>query len=271
MMKKQNLHTHTIYCDGTNTPEQIVEAAIEKGFDSIGFSGHSYMSYDNYIFPDRTVEYKAHINRLKKEYEDRLKIYLGLEVDSFSGPETDLTGFDYLIGAVHELKRADRFFSIDESADNLRQVVEQYFGGDGLALARAYYEELSRLPEYGTFDIVAHFDLITKYRKVAAFFDEESKQYRDYAIAAAEVLAGKIPYFEVNSGAIARGYRTTPYPNPFIIKELKRLGFGAVITSDCHDCTKLDLYFDEAEDLLRSCGFKERYVLTDNGFKPVAL
>lgn len=271
MIKKQNLHTHTIYCDGGNTPEEVVEAAIEKGFDSIGFSGHSYMYYDNYIPRDRTVEYKAHINRLKKEYADKLKIYLGLEVDLYSGPVTDLTGFDYLIGSVHELKRANQFFSIDESADNTRQVVERYFGGDGLALARAYYEELTKLPEYGTFDIIAHFDLITKYRNVVPLFDEESKEYRDHAIGAAEALAGKIPYFEVNSGAIARGYRTTPYPSPFIIKELKRLGFGAVISSDCHDCTKLDLYFDEAEELLRACGFKERFVLTDDGFAPVAL
>lgn len=271
MIKKQNLHTHSIYCDGTNTPEEILDAAVEKGFDSIGFSGHSYMYYDNYISPDRTVEYKAHINRLKKQYADRLKVYLGLEVDLYSGPVTDLTGFDYLIGAVHELKRGDTFFSIDESADKIQKVVDQYFGGDGLALVRAYYTELATLPEYGPFDIVAHFDLITKYRNLVSLFDEQSKEYRDCAIAAAEALAGKIPYFEVNSGAIARGYRTTPYPNPFIIKELKRLGFGAVITSDCHDCNKLDLYFDEAEELLRSCGFQERYVLTDNGFQPIAL
>lgn len=271
MIKKQNLHTHTIYCDGINTPEQIVEAAIEKGFDSIGFSGHSYMPYADWVPQDRTVEYKVHINRLKKQYADRIKIYLGLEVDLYSGPVTDLTGFDYLIGAVHELKRGDVFFSIDESADNIRQVVDRHFGGDGLALARAYYTELATLPEYGTFDIIAHFDLITKYRNVVSLFDEQSWEYRSCAVEAARALAGKIPFFEVNSGAIARGYRTTPYPNPFIMKELRRLGFGAVITSDCHDCTKVDLYFDEAEELLRSCGFKERYILTDSGFKPVAL
>ncbi len=35
-----NYHTHTTYCDGKNTPEEIVLCAIEKGFTSIGFSGH---------------------------------------------------------------------------------------------------------------------------------------------------------------------------------------------------------------------------------------
>ena len=56
-----------------------------------------------------------------------------------------------------------------------------------------------------------------------------------------------------------------------IIKELKRLGFGAVITSDCHDKTKLDYKFNEAAELLKSCGFKEKYILTDQGFAAVSL
>ena len=33
-------------------------------------------------------------------------------------------------------------------------------------------------------------------------------------------VKGKIPLFEVNTGAIARGYRKTPYPSEFLIKEL---------------------------------------------------
>jgi len=271
MSIKQNLHTHTIYCDGINMPEEVVEAAIDKGFDSIGFSGHSYMSYASWVPQDRTVEYKEHINRLKQQYADRIKIYLGLEVDMYSGPETDLTGFDYLIGGVHELKHGDVFLATDGSASAIQKVVEQHFGGDGLAFAKAYYEALAELPKYGNFDIVAHFDLITKYLDTIHIFDEASAKYRGYAIEAARALTGKIPFFEVNTGAIARGYRTAPYPAPFIIRELRELGFGAVITSDCHDCTKLDESFDKAAELLRVCGFKERFVLTDNGFVPVAL
>ena len=38
----QNLHTHTTYCDGRDTPVEMIESAIAQGFDSIGFSGHSY-------------------------------------------------------------------------------------------------------------------------------------------------------------------------------------------------------------------------------------
>ena len=35
-----NYHTHTTFCDGKNTPQEIVEGAIQKRFDAIGFSGH---------------------------------------------------------------------------------------------------------------------------------------------------------------------------------------------------------------------------------------
>lgn len=37
-----NFHTHSTFCDGKNTPEEIVLAALEKGFVSIGFSSHGY-------------------------------------------------------------------------------------------------------------------------------------------------------------------------------------------------------------------------------------
>ena len=91
------------------------------------------------------------------------------------------------------------------------------------------------------------------------------------AIEAAQSLAGKIPFFEVNTGAIARAYRKSPYPSDFLIKELKRLGFGAVITSDCHDRKMLDCEFEYATEILKKCGFSERYILTNQGFKPVLL
>ena len=82
---------------------------------------------------------------------------------------------------------------------------------------------------------------------------------------------GKIPFFEINTGAMARGLRKNPYPSMELVKELKRLGFGAVISSDCHKKEFLDYKFDEATELLKMCGFKEKYILTDNGFTAVSL
>ena len=43
---KQNLHTHSIFCDGKDTIEEMTLEAISKGFDILGFSGHGYLDVD---------------------------------------------------------------------------------------------------------------------------------------------------------------------------------------------------------------------------------
>ena len=40
-MIKENFHTHTQFCDGKSTAEEMLLSAIDKGFSALGFSGHS--------------------------------------------------------------------------------------------------------------------------------------------------------------------------------------------------------------------------------------
>lgn len=268
---KQNLHTHTSYCDGCDNPEEIILAGLECGFDSIGFSGHSYMHYapEHSMSVIGTQEYRNEINRLKEKYYNQMDIFCGLEVDMYSG--IDLEGYDYLIGSVHYLLYNGEYIGFDRSQEVVKDIIDKFFGGNGLEYAKAYYKTLSQLPLYGDFDIIGHFDIITKHSDNTAFFEQSSAEYKKMVADAAEMLAGKIPFFEVNTGAIARMYRKTPYPSKYILSLLKDLGFGAVITSDCHNKKMLDCSFYEAEKLLKSCGFKEKYVLTKNGFEPVSI
>lgn len=270
-MYLQNLHTHTTFCDGADTPEEMILTAIEKGFDSLGFSAHSFMSYSPMFVKkgDKTGMYKKVVTELKEKYKDQLKVYLGLEVDIYSEP--DMTDYDYLIASLHYFKFGDEYIPFDRNADFVENIINTHFGGDGMAYAKAYYKAMTEIPNYGNFDVIGHFDLITKHIDNCDFFDHTSKEYLDAAFETAEALRGKVPLFEVNTGAISRGYRKTPYPSISIIKELKRLGYGAVITSDCHSKDALDCRFDEAVELLKTCGFKEKYILTDNGFKEVEL
>ena len=267
----QNLHQHTCYCDGKNTPEEVVQEALKRNFKSIGFSGHSHMSFSDApaMNPEKLARYKADIAHLQEKYGERIDIFCGLEEDMLS--KSDLSGFDYVIGSCHFLLQGEEYIDFDRDAATVAQIIEKNFAGDGMAYAKAYYAQLATLPEYGKYDIVGHFDLITKHCETADFFDTESKAYRHAAMEAMEALAGKVPYFEVNTGAVARGYRTTAYPMPWFIKEFKRLGFGVIISSDCHDKNYLDCYFREAEQLLLDCGYREKFVLTKNGFMPVGL
>lgn len=267
----QNIHTHSIFCDGADTPEDMIISAIEKGFSSIGFSSHSYAWYSTYFASrkDLTEEYKDEVLSLKEKYKDKLDVYCGLEVDMYSAP--DVSRLDYLIGAVHYLKLGDKYVCFDTTAEKTEKVIDEYFGGDGLAFAKEYYRQLALLPEYGSFDVIAHFDIVTKHLEKNLFFDMYSKEYTDAALGAAEALRGKIPLIEVNTGAIARGYRTSPYPALPLLRELCRMGFGAVITTDCHDRRFIDCGIREAENAMRECGFKEKYILGKDGFEAVSL
>ena len=81
-----NLHTHTTFCDGSASAEELVKEAIEKGFVSLGFSGHAYAPYGlSYCIRDEEA-YVAEIKRLKKKYEKELEIYLGIEEDALHPP-----------------------------------------------------------------------------------------------------------------------------------------------------------------------------------------
>ncbi len=268
----QNLHTHSTFCDGKNTTEEIVNKALEMGFDSIGFSGHCYMPYSpnaKVMSEERTLEYIDEINRLKTEYQSKIKIFLGIEVDMYA--KTDTEPFDYSIGTVHYLDVNGEKIAFDRDLQTVKNVIDTYFNGNGLLYAKEYYKQLSLLPQFGHFDILGHFDLITKHCEKEVLFDINSREYLFSAIEALEKLQGTFTVFEVNTGAIARKNRTTPYPQKELLKEFKRLGCKPIISSDCHDCNYLDCYFAEAEELLKAQGFKEHYILTDSGFVPMEL
>ena len=96
----QDLHTHTTYCDGKHTPEEMIEAAIAKGLRRIGFSGHSPSprGEDYAMKPDEIADYIAEVRALAKQYEGRIEVLCGIEQDVYSPPVPE--GLDYVIGSV---------------------------------------------------------------------------------------------------------------------------------------------------------------------------
>ena len=39
----KDLHMHTVFSDGKNTPEEMVQEAIRRGLDTVGISDHSHL------------------------------------------------------------------------------------------------------------------------------------------------------------------------------------------------------------------------------------
>lgn len=266
------MHIHTTYADGKNTPEEIIIEAIDRGFDSIGFSEHAYMAFSDYphqMTVEETEDYKKEVRALAEKYRDRIKIFCGLEFEYFSEVPTE--DFDYLIGSVHYLDFDGKVLGFDRNLETTLEYLRSNFGGDGMAFAKKYFETVARLPERRNFDIIGHFDLLTKNNEKGGFIDTADKKYIDLGKEAIHALRGKIPLFEVNTGAISRGYRSSPYPQIEFLREMRECGFGAVISSDCHNKNFLDCYYEEAEQLLREVGFKSKWILCDGGFVEVAI
>lgn len=269
---RQNLHTHTTYVDGKDTPEELVLEAIKRGLGAIGFSEHSYLRYSSYphqLTVDKAELYKKEIKALKSKYREQINIYCGLEYDFYS--DLGVEGFDYLIGSVHYLDCHGSVVTFDRGLNETLDYIKENFGGNGLSFAKKYYETVALLPEKQEFDIVGHFDLVIKNNEQGRFIDVSAREYLDLGFEAIHSLKGKIPFFEVNTGAIPRGYRASPYPQMEFLQEFNRCGFGALITSDCHDKAYLDCRFEDARELLAAAGFHSRYILTDGGFTEVGL
>lgn len=272
MKEKQNLHIHSTYADGKDAPEDMVKEAIARGFDSIGFSEHSPMPFSSYPYQmtaAQTEDYRKEIHALKEKYRDQIGIFCGMELEFYS--DIEMQKYDYIIGSVHYLEVGGRLPGFDRGLAETQQFIEDNFGGDGLAFAQKYYETVARLPEKGDIDIIGHFDLLTKNNEKGHFLDVSSDKYLTMGYEAIHALKGKIPLFEVNTGAIARGYRTAPYPQMAFLKEFCKQGFGVVVTSDCHDKNFIDCHFEQARELILSAGFRTQWVLTDNGFMEVLL
>ena len=245
-----DLHMHTTYCDGENTPEEMMLSALEKGMKKIGLSEHSHIPFDRSggMAADDVQRYIYEINSLKEKYRGKIEILCGIEQDYYS--DTDTTAYDYVIGSVHYLQKDGVFFSIDETPEILKQAVDMHYDGDILSLAEEYYDTLTSVVEKTRADIIGHFDLISKYIESGIALDTDDSRYIKAWKHAADRLIMSGKPFEINTGAIARGWRSTPYPDIKIIDYIKRNGGRFILSSDSHSADMIAYGFDRFEYLL---------------------
>ena len=258
-----NFHTHTVFDDGKHTPEEIVLSAIEKGFSAIGFSGHGYTDFDvRYCMTDADG-FRAEILRLKDQYRGDIQIYLGAEEDAFAPVDRD--AFDYIIGSSHYFHLGDRYYPIDSGMSYFSECLKA-FDHDVLRLAQTYYGAFWDYIRVRKPDIVGHFDLITKFDEQDTDLFLNCADYRRVAESCAEKVAQTGCLIEVNTGAISRGYRVTPYPSEHLLYRLKQLDARLILSSDSHHKDTIDFGFDEAKQRLREIGFDHLYTLYNGEF-----
>lgn len=248
-----NLHQHTTFCDGSSTAEEVILSALEKGFSSIGFSGHGYTPFAlEYCMKD-TEGYIAEITGLKEKYKRDIEVYLGCEEDIFH--PCDRSRFEYIISSSHYFFKDGKYYPIDSGLDCMIKCLE-LFNGDIVALADKYYSQFVGYIKKRKPDIIGHFDLITKFEEVGAPTFLNNEKYNKLAAAYLLEACKADSIFEVNTGAISRGYRTLPYPDEKLLHILKKENAKITISADCHHKDTVDCFFPETRKLLKDIGFE---------------
>ena len=263
-----NLHTHTTFCDGKSTAEETVLSAISKGFVSLGFSGHGYTSFELTSCMKDEDGYIKEINRLKELYKDEIEIYLGCEEDSFA--PVDRAKFEYIIGSSHFVRAKGEILPIDIAIE-CRDKCLKAFDDNLEAMAESYYGSFTDYLKSRRPDIVGHFDLLTKYdEKLEPRFLGNPAHDRIAERFLKEVAKDGV-LFEMNTGAISRGLRTSPYPTVNLLHIIRKSGADIILTSDCHNADYLDCYFKESKEILRDVGFREMMVLRNHKFTKIPI
>ena len=254
----EDFHMHTTFCDGANTPEEMVQAAIRLGMKRIGFSAHAPVVTDDSDFAMKKADaplYRAEIARLKEAYADQIQILCGIEQDLFAAPMDG--AYDYVIGSLHSVEGNGRVYEVDASPQEFQRAIDEGFGGDAYALCENYFQRMATVCEVLHPHIIGHFDLLTKFNEKHHFFDESHPRYiAAWQGALDQLLPYKVP-FEINSGAMSRGWRTAPYPAKPILEYIFQKGGRVVLNSDSHSARTIAHRFDLSEEIARETGFLE--------------
>ena len=240
----RDLHTHTTYSDGKTSAEEMILAAICAGLDEIGISDHSYTDFDeSYCMKKSAIPaYLAEISALKEKYAGKIKVKCGVEQDLFSKEST--APFDYAIGSAHYILSEGGYYPLDKAKAEFIALCEECFGGDYYALAEEYYDKLAAFAERKDIPIIGHLDLITKYNEGNSLFDQRTPRYLAAAKKCIDRLAAAGKTFEINTGAIARGYRTAPYPDDPLLAYIREKGCPLLLSSDAHSPETVAFAFD---------------------------
>lgn len=236
-------HVHTYFCDGADSPEEMVISAVKKGLKGLGIVCHSNVPFDpeSCIALDKVDDFIYEVSALKKEYKDVIDISCGIELDIFSAQDT--SQFDFVIGSVHYLKQDGIYISVDETPEILRDMIDKHYGGDFYACAEDYFATVAKWTQRKP-DIIGHFDLIKKFQRDIPFDPKEPRYKAAWQSAADELLKLDVP-FEVNTGGISRGWLCEPYPSEEIANYIKSHGGQLVFSSDAHRKDDIAFGFEE--------------------------
>ena len=265
-MIKYNFHTHSQFDDGKEPLESYVAAAIEKGFEAFGFSGHVPLPLNNYWslplkdYPD----YVAEIRKLKVKYQNQIKLFLGLEIDYIPGVLEDFDGWikntplDYCIGSVHLVHepRSGDYWFIDGPAEGYFNGIEKLYGGDIRKAVTAFYEQSIEMVKTQPLHIIGHIDKVKMHNK-ERFFSQSEPWYVHLMDGLLKAIKEKNVIVELNTRGVYTGKTKEYFPSDFVLERCLHYDIPVMVNTDAHHPGQIENHFAEGVALLKDVGFRK--------------
>jgi len=263
-MQYFSYHTHSDFCDGKTSVDDVCDKAIELGLKAVGFSSHAPVPFETkWAMKFQNMEnYVSELERCKIKYAGQLEIYRSLETDFISESRSisfdtyrKLARLDYIIGSVHLVYNAqkDVLWFLDGPAENYDKGLNECFDGDIEAAVSQYYRQIQEMVQTQKPDVIAHMDKVVMNNK-GRFFSEDDLWYKNIMEQTLQVIAAEGCIVEVNTRGIYRGKYHTWFPCEAVLRRCIELEIPLTISVDAHHPDELTAGFDNAIMALNRMG-----------------
>jgi histidinol-phosphatase (PHP family) len=235
------------------------EVAADRGVAELGVSEHVHRftaALDVWQHPfwraNATDDLDAYVSFVREETDLRL----GIEADFVAGREDrmanllDAHEWDYVIGSVHFL--GEHAVDIDDETDVWRHesTPERVW--------KRYFDALRAAALTGTFDIMAHPDLVKVW---GSGRPAPSKDPRFFYEPAIEAMLDAGVAIEVSTAGLRKPVGEL-YPARAMLEMAVDAGLPISLSSDAHRPEQVAFAYDAAVEVLRDCGVTELAVFS---------
>ena len=248
MIGMVDYHMHSILSDGHDTYEDMINSAISKGLDEIGFTDHVCLKPVTWAIRTEDIPVMTEqIQDLKLKYKDQIQIRYGIELDYFPGVENELQEIieripvDYVIGSVHFI--GDWNFDTDQSL---------YGKWTNDKLYEKYFRIVQQAANSGLFDVIGHIDIIKKFR-----IYPESNQDMLFEETIKIIKASNL-VVELNTGGLDRPCAEFT-PGLKLLELCYANHVPVTLSSDAHRAGQIARHYETAVEMLLQVGYTEIY------------
>ncbi len=246
---KIDSHVHTVRCGhAQGTPSEYLAAAERQAIDVLVFTEHVPLPDD--LDPHRQysmspAEWPEYVREVRSLRSDTVEVLLGAEADWLPGRMEHVTSllegveWDVVLGSVH---------MIDGWAFDDPDLLSTWEGRDVDEVWRRYFGLFSDAVRSGLFDVMAHPDLVKKFRHMPAF--DLAPLYAEVA----DLLAAHDTAIEVSTAGLRKPCEEL-YPGDVFLSACRAQNILVTTSSDAHAPEEVGADLDLAVDAVRRAGY----------------